>query len=87
MSWPVKDYEGHPDHIASSTRLGDVGGLNSSQEAGKCPEWDGRGAGYVDDDDVCDVDNDDVGDVEHDDVGDVDNDDDGDGNAGICQSR
>ena len=55
MSWPVKDYEGHPDHIASGTRLEEVGGLNSSQEAGKCPESDSRGAGYVDNDDVGDV--------------------------------
>ena len=31
-----------------------MGGSNSSQEAGKCPEWDGRDAGDVDNDDVGD---------------------------------
>ena len=36
-----KDYGGHPDHIASSTRLEEVGGSNSSKEAGKCPECQG----------------------------------------------
>ena len=79
MSWPVKDYGGHPDHIASSTRLGEVGGLNSSQEAGKCPESDSRGAGDVEHDDVGYVDNGDAGDVGSDDVGDV--------IAVICQLR
>ena len=36
-----KDYGGHPDHIASGARLEEVGGSNSSQEAGKCPECQG----------------------------------------------
>ena len=77
MSWPVKDNLGHPNHIASGTRLEEVGGSNSGQEAGKCPEWDGRDAGDVDDDDVGD--GRDAGDVDNDDVGDV--------SAVICQSR
>ena len=91
MSWPVKDYEGHPDHIARATRLEEVGGLNSSQEAGKCPESDSRCAGDVGSDDVGDgrdagdVDNGGVGDGR--DAADVDNDDVGDVNVVICQSR